>query len=126
MSARNKQTSHQWIRRITKEQLSEVFRRVEGPEIQPRVSIPGNDRTAPAEVCSMVSVYERANTGTEIGSDSREDRRIQFLIRRKAWARGLLKKHDLSEPGYGTGGRFEDRQFEVWIGPRKGVRIREL
>jgi hypothetical protein len=52
------------------------------------------------------------------------DAMIDFYIRRKNWARDLLKKGGLTEPGQSTLGKFESQKFYIEIGPRKGVRIR--
>jgi len=51
------------------------------------------------------------------------DARIAFNIRRKQWARTLLRMAKLSEPGQETSGEFEGTIFRVWIGPRGGTRI---
>jgi len=52
--------------------------------------------------------------------------RIDFNIKRKKWARQLLKTAGLSAPEQETSGEFAGITFRVWIGPRGGVRIKEI
>lgn len=52
-----------------------------------------------------------------------DDNKIEFFIRRKAWAREELERAGLNKPGDRLVGNFEGFDFEVVIGPRKGIQI---
>lgn len=54
-----------------------------------------------------------------------QENKIAYFQRRKEWARKLLKKAGLESPGDSLTATFEDDEFEITIGPRKGVRIKE-
>ncbi|OGF25086.1 hypothetical protein A2303_05690 [Candidatus Falkowbacteria bacterium RIFOXYB2_FULL_47_14] len=56
----------------------------------------------------------------------RRDTMIDYFQRRKQWARDLLAANGLKQPGDSLLGEFEGARYEVKIGPRQGVRIREL
>jgi len=49
--------------------------------------------------------------------------RIEFLKRRKVWAREEMKKAGLNNPGDQLVSTFEGYEFDIVIGPRRGVRI---
>ncbi|HNP75534.1 MAG TPA: hypothetical protein PKL09_04250 [bacterium] len=53
------------------------------------------------------------------------NKRISYFQRRKKWARELLKDAGLTKPGDSITGIFEEDEFLITIGPRKGVRISE-
>jgi hypothetical protein len=56
----------------------------------------------------------------------RKDAEIDFFKRRKIWAIRLLSQHHMTQPGQTVTGKFEERTFNITIGPRKGVRIQEV
>lgn len=51
---------------------------------------------------------------------------IDFLIRRKRWARKILAENGLTKPSDTIEGVFEKTRFKIRIGPRGGVRIAEI
>lgn len=53
----------------------------------------------------------------------KRDSMIEFYIRRKEWARNLLRENNLVNPYESITGEFEGRKYFVEIGPRHGVRI---
>ena len=47
----------------------------------------------------------------------------EFFMQRKEWARELLSRLGLKNPGDTTSGTFAELQYAVKIGPRGGVQI---
>jgi hypothetical protein len=57
---------------------------------------------------------------------AKKQEKINFNIRRKEWGRDLLRKLKLTQPEEEATGEFENILFRVWIGPRGGIRIRQI
>ena len=76
--------------------------------------------------CGCCHKTFRANVGRLEEWELAMEDRIDFYIRRKRWARNLLKDQGLIEPRQSTKGIFEGSHFSIIIGPRRGIKITEI